>query len=199
MNYASTDIFESKLVPGVKYKLRKMSHGRRMEYNERGAGVFQKLLEIDREREPLLEEIRRSENAAKISPCSCSHDAEKHSAETGRCLEPGCDCRHPQLTDEARRLADLNMKSFQLIVDELYPLRIRWGVASIEGLDIDGKPATVDALLEAMPDAVIAELAGEIDRLMKLSPEEQLAFRSPGTSAAPVAGQTQSTSAATAN
>jgi hypothetical protein len=57
MNYLTTQEFESKLVPGLKFRLKKMSHKRRMEHNHVGAPIFAKLNEIERALEPIQEEI----------------------------------------------------------------------------------------------------------------------------------------------
>ena len=202
MNYLSTSAFESKLLPGVIFHLKKMSHGRRMEFNRMGAPVFQKLNELSKQREPFQEEVERAESAAKIEPCTCSHppmSKDSHHETTGRCFEKGCNCRKPEYENDAdRKLRDLETRQLEVLIDELAPAKLKWGVSSIEGLEIDGRPATIDMLLSDMPEAVTSEVVNEIDRLMRLSPEETLAFKSPTTGAAAVDGETPSSSAALA-
>ena len=74
MNYLTITEYSSKLIPGLKFKLRKISHARRIEYNAAGAPIFAKLNEIEREMDPLREEMRRATEAAKIEPwCVCGH------------------------------------------------------------------------------------------------------------------------------
>ncbi len=211
MNYFTTTEFESLLIPGVKFTLRKMSHKRRMEYNHKGAEIFAKLNEIERESEPIQEEIDRAEAEAKIRPCECTHgdkDVRKydppaegeemsrvfsyvdcHDPKSLRCLSPGCDCRRPDADEAYRKRAELNQKHIEIYTDELVPLRIRWGVSAIEGLFINGEPATVESFVQEMPDEPLAEVATEIDRVMKLSLKEQIAFRSPTTGVAAGVGE----------
>lgn len=218
MNYLTISIFESKLVPGLKFKLRKMSHGRRMEFNLGGAEIFAKLREAERELEPVQEEIQRAKGAARIEPCICG-DSHAHTPskkvipadgdtpareEDGDdpktpCIAPNCHCREPKPENKAfERQLELLKKHQAIFVDEFNPYRIRWAVAEITGLEIDGEPTTINSFLREMPDAVIKEVADAIDDVMKLTLDEQLGFKSPTTSGAPVDGKSLNSSAPTA-
>lgn len=199
-SYTSTIPFESTLAPGLVFQLRKMSYGRRKQHNLDVAEVDAELRELDRQIQPLLEEIKRAEEAAKIEPCICEHAANQHDEKTGRCLGPGgCKCREPKPAGDAyAEWIKLIQQREELIIDELAPFRIRWAVESIDG-EIDGKPATVDSFLAKMPDDIVGELHREIERVMKLSLDEQLGFKSPTTSAAAVDGQKNGTPVANAS
>lgn len=55
-------------------------------------------------------------------------------------------------------------------VDELY---VRWGLHSIEGLSIDGQPATADSLLAKGPNGLAVEIAMAVRREIFLDEEER--------------------------
>ena len=55
-------------------------------------------------------------------------------------------------------------------IDRLY---LEWGLLSVEGLEIDGEPATPQLLLEFGPEELCHEIAAAIKRECGLSPEEQ--------------------------
>jgi hypothetical protein len=50
---------------------------------------------------------------------------------------------------------------------------IAWGLASIEGLSIDGEPATPEALVERGPDELAREIAEAVRAELFLSPDER--------------------------
>jgi hypothetical protein len=211
MNYSTTEQFESKLAPGVRYKLRKMSHGRRIKLNAQTAPTIEKMIAFQREVEPLQEELKSAEEAAKLAPCTCQHGTslidgppetakDCHAPETGRCSVEGCDCRKPEYDPEKwQRFWEVREKQLELSKNELNPAYVRWGVQSVEGLEIDEEAATVESLIESAPEALVQELADEITRLIKMTAEEQLAFKSPTTLDAQVDGQTQISSAPVAS
>jgi hypothetical protein len=203
MNYSTTESFESKLVPGVKYTLRKMSHGRRLKLNTVTAPILDKAIAIQREYEPLLEDLKAVEDAAKLLPCTCEHDLnpekDSHLPDNNRCTVEGCDCRKPDYDMEKfKKVSELRFKETKIYDDELTPAYVRWGVQSIEGLEIDGEPATVESLIESAPEPLVDELGNELLRLTRMTTEEQLSFKLRTTSDAQVDGLTQTSSAPTA-
>lgn len=119
-----------------------------------------------------------------------------HKSDTRACLIASCSCRKPNpdpaIGDYAKK-AEVFSQLVSVMEDELYPIYIRWGVTVIQGLKIDGVDATVDTLIEDGPEALIPELGAEIQRLIRLTPEESLGFKSPTTSGAPVDGQKNGT------
>jgi hypothetical protein len=223
MNYLTVSEFESKLLPGLKYKLKKMSYGRRMAINAEMGGVLSELADINRERQPLIDDIEEAEEAAKLEPCICKHpptkpsddqnatdqqNTDKHDPVTGRCIVPRCHCReaHPSIEDAYAQKAALDDKEMSVVLAKIWPIRIRALVDKIEAderlegrFEINGQPATIDSLLSDGPEPLIGELAREVNRLFNLTGDEALAFRSPGTSGAVAAGQTSGTNAPTAN
>lgn len=198
MKYCSTETFFSKLAPTLVYTLHKMSHGRRVVLNQLMAPHVAKLQEVTRERIPLLEECRQIDETTKISPCTCTHpiDPEKdpHVPNTNACTVEGCNCRLPQY--ELATIQKLNELRYRadLIEDELKPTYVQWGVKNVNGLEIDGKPITVETITD-LPPALVDEVVTEIRRLTQMTTEETLAFGQPTTSSAQVGGQTTSTNA----
>ncbi len=228
-NYFSTQTFESKIAPGVSYKLRKISHGRRTRIQIKAAASISKISELQRKLVPISEEIERAENVAKIEPCTCTHtldaadpmiadrikdleiynpiliaDGRKpaeikdicHSAVNGRCIVTGCDCRKPKPDPtiggyEAQQEVIDQIVSVQY--QELLPVYVKELVSEVQGLMIDDKPATVESLLEDGSDHLTAELDREIQRLIKMTPDESLGFKSPTTSGAAVGGPVMTT------
>jgi len=195
-SYFSTAPFESKLVPGVKFTLRKISQGRRVDLGMQLASVEAKAAELERERQPLLDKIKEAEDAAAIEPCSCDHAEDQHLAETKRCTVADCECRKPVIDrEDQERINALDVKQFFLVQNEFTPIYIRWGVKKIEGLEIDEQPATVESLIEAGPEPLVNEVRNEIVRLTRMTAEEALSFKSPTTSDAQVGTATNNSSA----
>ena len=79
--------------------------------------------------------------------------------------------------DEFLRAGDLSDQLeaglAELLVKKLY---IEWGLAAIEGLNIDGKPASTEALLQAGPESLTEEIASSIQAELGLSEEERKNF-----------------------
>jgi hypothetical protein len=89
-----------------------------------------------------------------------------------------------KLSDELLRL-DRSVRSVHL----------RWGVKSLEGLEIDGHAADVELLIEAGPEELIFELAAEVRKVLGLSENERKNSPSPITSGAPEDGLTSDSDA----
>lgn len=182
-SYSSTQEFESKLVPSIKYLLRKISQGRRIDLSLKLAAVEAKQQEINRELLPIIDKMKEADDAAALEPCQCDHTEAEHQDSTKRCTVAGCDCRKPTYEDGILdRAIELTNKSNALVITDFYPIYVAWGIKSIEGLEIDGVPATVHSLLEDGPEPLVKEVAEEIVRLTRMSAEETLAFKLDTTS-----------------
>ena len=55
-------------------------------------------------------------------------------------------------------------------IDELY---LKWGLISLEGLEIDGRPAAPETLILCGPEALCREIVGTIKRECALTEEER--------------------------
>lgn len=61
---------------------------------------------------------------------------------------------------------------------------LRWGLIEVEGLEIDGRPATTESLLASGPEALVLEIIEAIKAEAGLSEEERKNSGSPSTSSA---------------
>jgi hypothetical protein len=193
MNYLSTKTIASKLFPGVIYTLKKMSHPRRLAFNLSVSDALARRDDIGREFGPLQEERERIQRETKISPCTCAHA--EHEEDTGRCKTEGCDCRTPPTYEVDKRIAELEVKNSDIVLNEINPALVRWGLAKISGFQIDGREPNAELLLSDGPELLVHEIASEITSVMQLSPLEAENFESPSTSGAPADGQTSDSSA----
>lgn len=191
MIYQSTETFDSTSFPGVKFTLRKWSVGRRKQYHAALSEPLHRLRLIQDELNDLYALEKAAQERANIAPCTCSHGEHE-----GPCQTPGCTCKmgvlEPAQLNQAQKLLSDRM---ELIVDEIQPARIRWAVASIEGIEVDGEPLTVDRLIENGPDELSAEIDAKIEEMLFPREPEVKNSSSPTTSTAPAAGETKSTSA----
>jgi len=71
-----------------------------------------------------------------------------------------------------------------LIAAEMDAVHLRWGLAAIEGLEIDGAAATADSLIEAGPEALLAEILAAVRHETGLEEEERKNSEPPSTSCA---------------
>ena len=60
-----------------------------------------------------------------------------------------------------------------LLANEMEQLYVRWGLGRIEGLEIDGEPATAAALIERGPEALTREIAKAVRHELGLTDEER--------------------------
>ncbi len=77
----------------------------------------------------------------------------------------------------------------------IIPAYIRAGLVSVDGLTVDGAAADTAAVLAAAPDALLDEIFAACVAASDLSESQRKNWQSPGSSDAPEAGQTSSTTA----
>ena len=129
MNYESTVTLESAKCPGVRFTVRRMSFGRRLELTRKV-----------KERLARLEFLSAGESGG---------------------------------TDEAEAA---------LLTGEIDREYGTWGLAGLEGLDIDGEEATPQTLMEKGPEPLVAEVLEAIYREAGLSEDERKNSESHSTS-----------------
>lgn len=91
--------------------------------------------------------------------------------------------------EQTKRLGQIDAEYEWLLIQEIYPSVIRAGLVSIEGLEIDEKPASAASLIEATGadyDALIEEIYAACNRAAGLTPTEIKNSPSATTSTAPV-------------
>jgi len=208
-NYSTTTAFESTIMPGLTFTLKKRSQSRRSDFNRDNARILAAINDALWVIQPLQREGLDAEAEAKLEPCSCNnheHSAPKVpdgmniKAEDLEHLCSKCSCRQPKYRDGlVKELSAARDEYSRLRRDTLYPALIKWCLVGVEPGDymIEGDPVSL-ANVASLPEEVLDELGNEIDRMGSLSPEEKLGFQSPGTSPAQVAGQTQTATAETA-
>lgn len=130
-NYTSTSEVQSSAIPGVRFYLRRISFGRRLELGR-----------------ALRDHLETIESLA------LTGDSPARKAQTA------------------------------LLSAELDAIHIRWGLAAIEGLEIDGAPATADSLIESGPEELIKEILEAIRHETGLDAEERKNSAPPSTSCA---------------
>lgn len=69
-----------------------------------------------------------------------------------------------------------------LLAGEIDREYVRWGLVSIEGLEIDGRPASPEDLIEKGPEKLVAEVLLAIRRQAGLDEEERKNYESLSTS-----------------
>jgi hypothetical protein len=69
-----------------------------------------------------------------------------------------------------KEMDQLELALAELLVQKVL---VEWGLAAIEGLYIDGKPATPPRLIEAGPERLVAEIAAAVRQQCGLSEEER--------------------------
>lgn len=70
-------------------------------------------------------------------------------------------------------LHELELALADLLVQKLF---VEWGLARVDGLDIDGSPATVDSLIEKGPERLVAEIAERVRHECGLTDDERKNF-----------------------
>ncbi len=129
MIYESTVAIESEGCPGVKFTVRRMSFGRRLE---------------------LARSVRD-----KLGRLEFLSAGEKGTAEEAEAALLACE------------------------IDRQYA---EWGLASVEGLEIDGEPATPQSLLNGGPESLVSEVLEAVYREAGLNGEERKNSESHSTS-----------------
>jgi hypothetical protein len=113
----------------------------------------------------------------------------------------------PDTLEQAKELSPTDMEAALLIVRELgtfrtlnaTPVYLRWGVASIDGLEIDDRAATVEDLVTGtdIPDGLTQEILDAIQAKTDIPSDKKNESSSPSTPDAVIPQATQATNAAT--
>ena len=131
MNYTSTIEFESAAIAGVRFGIRRVSFGRRLEL----ARILRYRLEA-------------------IAQLALATESPARAAQTA------------------------------LLAAEMDTVHLRWGFDSVEGLEIDGAPATADSLIESGPEALLKEILAAVRQETGLAEDERKNSEPPSTSCA---------------
>jgi hypothetical protein len=119
MRYESVRTVESAVMPGVRFRIRKMSLERRVELTRRLGELLKRIEYLEAGREP----------GERIAAAEAASEVER--------------------------------------------IHLEWGLEGIEGLEIDGKPATAETLIAAGPEALSREILQAIRAECGLSEAER--------------------------
>ena len=108
--------------------------------------------------------------------------------------DEGDEGRKPHAGKEGE-FARLNAEHSMVYQSRLVPAYIRAGLVSVEGLDVDGKPADATRFCEWASDPLIDEVFAACYAASDLSESARKNSQSPGSSDAPGAGQMTPTTA----
>lgn len=185
--YTSTRSFESVKAPGVAVKLRKVNEKRRAELMrdiaplvERQRAFAKKFASFSDRSKPVFKKDDEGNDVPVMNLETCEQEKE---------FSP----------EDMLALTDLLQERDNFEALEVNPIYIRWGVASIEGLEIDGRPATVDDLLgDDCPDGLVKEILDVLSDKIDLSSKKNPDSSSLSTDADPELPTTSLSSATTA-
>jgi hypothetical protein len=151
MNHISTRPFESRVCPGVTISLRKTNETRRAKLTRLLGPLFERTRELT-ERFAQLQE--------RGTPVFEGVDEDGKPKPKLEVLKDGETTRVKEYSTEDRvAMGNLINERDSLAALEINPIYIRWGVASVEGLEIDGRPATVEDLMgDHCPDGLVKEI-----------------------------------------
>ena len=106
--------------------------------------------------------------------------------------EDGKRTAHPGKEQEFSRL---NAEHSMLYQSRIVPAYIRAGLVSVEGVEVDGKPADVGTFTKWASDALLDEVFAACYQASDLTDEQRKNLQSPGSLDAAEAGQASNTTA----
>ena len=170
-NFTTTIRHESKAAPGVVFDVKRMAEGARLELRVKLADAFARLRAIDAERQDMIEEA-----AARLGKDWTAVLVSELTASERRTLRE-CTEREALVTDT-----------------EVNPAYLVAGLATLDGLQIDGAPAAPGDLARG-PRELYREILAAVLAASGLAPEARPNSESPSTSGAVEDGATNDSTA----
>jgi len=203
MNYPTKKTVKSSVVPGVSFTVKILGEAPRARVEMEVAGARSKQRDLTYEYMGLQEKLDAilppepvDEQALKTDPKAYAIELGKRDEERVKALEPAQ--RRELLHHRASQNA-LNEQHYAIFASGIRPAWLKAGVISIAGCDVDGKPRTVDQLIEYGPDALALEIFNEIHEEARLPEAEAKNSQSPSSSDAVEDGTTKTTTAPSAS
>lgn len=177
MDFATTIVQDSAAAPGVKFTVYRMSERIRRELRVQLAGAFAEIREIEADRQDLVEEA------------------------AARLRKDWTEVLVTELTrQERRRLTELVEREALVRDTKINPAYLQAGLASIDGLLIDGAPGTTAEDLARVPGGELyREVMQAVLTAAGLAEAKRPNSGSPSTSGAVEGGKTDDTTAPGAN
>lgn len=170
MSTSSKIIIQSKQFPGVSYTLRRMTVKRRQDYNQSIRGLSRRLIRLIEQ----IAELERSEDVK-----SYVAKVQAWSAGEGPLPVPSGD---------AEKFVALRDQFSDIDNGEMVAARLKWGLDSITGYEVDGNSnPDADFLMEHGDERLVWEISAAIDEHKELSAEEAKNLLPPSISGAPEA------------
>ena len=183
MKYTSTITRQFSKDPAVSFTVRHLTEGRRIKISLALADKYDKIDELQRGAAELAQRVKPLIDEAKAK-AKADGKPEKDAV----------------LADNVDLVAlvRLNGRVRAVENDEIIPIYVKALLVSVDGLEIDGTPATPETAVESGPPELYAEISAAVKREMGLSEPESGNSEPPSISSAPVDGATPNSSAATA-
>jgi hypothetical protein len=240
VQYDSSLVFDSEIIPDVTFTLHKPSYGRTLDFDVKNAKFRQASRELQKRQEALREEydfVRKQWDTEQEATLKALRQQLADATEEDKpAIQAKIDLitngyQYEKLIDRSRAVTDeTHIKSiaeelvaigenktiFQmpreladgfrelgsdaefLKASDYYPARLKWGLAKIGGIEIDGAPATPETLLQSGPTDLTREILQQIDRVNGMTAEELRNFQPRSTSSQAELRNDQSTVATNA-
>jgi hypothetical protein len=176
-NFSKTYKVESESFPGVVVTLRRIGPPERNALELKLASVRSR----QRELATRIESLEKRINA--ILDTAAKDD-------DGKVIEADLPDTAVTLTAEWQ---SLSVQALELARSEIDPVFVKAAVSDITELTYEGQPATAELVCQYGPESLFNEIAKEIGRNIRLTPEQAENFGSPSTSGARVGGQATNT------
>jgi hypothetical protein len=193
MQYSSTVRVQSEVLEDVSFEVRKPSYGRRLEFDTLNASFRDQVREIARQHRALREQydailadhehtteraIADATKAYKLIEAPTEGETAEFNAQVAALEAASADVDETLI----ERMNELGEKSLRLTSTEYNPRRIAWGLASIDGLSVDGEAVTTaEALIAHAPYELTMEVLRAVDTVSALSSEQLKNLPSPIT------------------
>ena len=189
---------DSALMPGVKFTVRRMGYGRRIDVEMETVKIRQRLREIEAERPPLTPEEEDLINQLRIAQRKVAAvTPDQVAAVIAFDVEPITrKLRELTRPEDRQKRASLD-EEWRCVEQTAHPAWLRSGFVSIEGGGFDNW--TVEEFLLDAPPELTSEIYTAITEQSLLTENESKNLLSPGTSGTPVAGQTSDSTVPTAS
>lgn len=207
-DFKPESVINSEVIPGVSFTVLGPSYHRRIMF-DKAVAEFRSLARITGKRVAVLE--------TEIADASKRFDAQKAEAVKGMRAaieeEQDADVRSALQAELDVKLAagfqisesiideldELNSKSIRQLAELHNAPRVKIYCKSIEGLTIDGKPATIKSLLDEGPVLLVHEILAAIDQASRAQAADLKNLQLPSISSSPEDGKTNDTTATDAN
>lgn len=188
-DYKTEARVESKLVPGVTFVINAPSYGRRLNLDRATAEFRSATRLIQRRYNKVVEQLQAMERehvAAEKARIKRESPEGGYPADTEPKPQP-----FPMPQDMQDTLDEINEESLHLLASRYNVPRVRIYVKAIEGLEIDGVPATVDSFIASGDPTLFSESLAAIETVEQQKADELKNLSSPSISSNPAVGETK--------